>query len=246
MRCHPRHSLFTKVAFRLKHRELRESWDCRRRGAMSLKLKKTYSVVCEETKFEWKISEKSLMRVNKEDFLTLAPHLYGLVRVVCDGKIDIQKIQRPTLASTDGYKELVELRNEAQRDALEPAEKRARRAAMTKVFGEDKKATKSQGFTSTGGRKGDTVTIKVNGSEVVMLPPLRANEPPRVRFDEDMILTCLEHMKMRIGSVNDVLNKRAWTAKHEGEAESEQLDDDAGPVGPVDGLLTTETYTRVD
>ena len=213
---------------------------------MSLKLQKTYSVVCEETKFEWKISEKSVTRVNKEDFLTLAPHVYGLVRVVCDGKIDIQRIQRPTLANTDGYKELVELRNEAQRDALEPAEKRARRTALIKLFGDGKKTTKCQGFSSKGGRKGDTVTFKVNGIDVVMLPPLRADEPPRVKCDEDMILTCLEYMKMRIGSVDDVLNKRACTAKHEGDAESEQLDDDAGPVGSVDGLLTTETYTRVD
>ena len=89
---------------------------------MALKLKKTYSVVCEESHFEWKISEKNVMRVGKEDFLTLTPHVYGLVRVVCDGKIDIQRTQRPTLANTDGYEELVELRNEAQRDALEPAE----------------------------------------------------------------------------------------------------------------------------
>lgn len=207
---------------------------------MSLKLQKTYSVVCEETKFEWKISQKSVMRVGKDDFLTLAPHVYGLVRVACDGKIDIQRIQRPTLANTDGYKELVELRSEAQRDALEPAEKRARRAELTKLFGGCKKGTKCQGFSPVGGRKGDTVTVKVNGIDVVMLPPLRADEPLRVKCDEDMILTCLEYMKMRIGSVDDVLNKRAWTAKYEGEAESEQLDDDAGSAHPVDGLLATE------
>jgi hypothetical protein len=207
---------------------------------MSLKLQKTYSVVCEDTKFEWKISEKNVMRIGKDDFLTLTPHVYGLVRVVCDGKIDIQRIQWPTLANTDGYKELVELRNEAQRDALEPAEKRARRAALTKLFGDGKKATKCQGFSPKGGRKGDTVTVKVNGIDVVMLPPLRADEPLRVKCDEDMILTCLEYMKMRIGSVDDVLNKRAWTTKYEGEAESEQLDDDAGSAHPVDGLLATE------
>ena len=165
---------------------------------MSMKLQKTYSVVCEETKFEWKISEKNVMKVNKEDFLTLAPHVYGLVRVVCDGMINIQRIHRPTLANTDGSKEPVELRNEAQRDALEPAEKRARRTALTKLFGDGKKATKCQGFSSKGGRKGDTVTLKVNGIDVVMLPPLRADEPPRVKCDEDMVLTCLEYMKMRI------------------------------------------------
>ena len=207
---------------------------------MSLKLQKTYSVACDETKFEWKISRKNLMRVGKDDFLTLTPQLYGLVRVACDGKIDSQQIQRPTLANTDGYKELVELRNEAQRDALEPAAKRARRAELTKLFGDSKKDTKCQWFSPVGGRRGGTVTVKVNGIDVVMLPPLRADEPLRVKCDEDMILTCLEYMKMRIGSVDDVLNKRAWTTKYEGEAESEQLDDDAGSAHLVDGLFATE------
>jgi hypothetical protein len=106
---------------------------------MSRKLQKTYSVVREETKVEWKISEKSVMRVGKDDFLILTPRVYGLVRVLCDCKIDIQRIQRPTFANTDGYNELVELRNEAQRAALEPEEKRARRAALAKMFGDGKK-----------------------------------------------------------------------------------------------------------
>jgi hypothetical protein len=44
---------------------------------MALKLKKTYSVVCEESHFEWKISEKHVMRVGKDDFTVLTPTLWG-------------------------------------------------------------------------------------------------------------------------------------------------------------------------
>jgi hypothetical protein len=180
------------------------------------------------------------MRVGKDDFTVLTPTLWGVIRVVCDGKFDITAIQKPSLANTNGYKELVELRNEAQRIALEPEEKRARRAALAKAFGGNEQ-TKVQGFSRKGGRKGDTVTVKVNGTDVVMVAPLRADEPPRVKCDEDMLLSCLEYMKMRVGSVDDLLIKRskrsAWS---EGEAEGAQLNDDGEPAHPADELLATE------
>jgi hypothetical protein len=208
---------------------------------MALKLKKTYSIICEATSFEWKIADKNVKQIGKSDFTVLTPHLYGLVRIVCDGKVDIKAILRPTLANTNGYIELVELRNEAQRHALEPEDERARRVKLTEIFTGAKKA-KVQRFSRKGGRNSDTISVVVNGTHVEMGAPLRADEPPRVKCDEDMLLACIEFIKFRIDSSDDVLRKRTWAKGDNlgGEptvADDEQLDEDAEPAdagNPVD------------
>ena len=72
-----------------------------------------------------------------------------------------------------------------------------------------------------------------------MMAPLRADESPRVKCDEDMFRSCLEFTKMHIGSVDDVLHERSWTSKDKADTESEQLTDGKGPVHPVDELVAS-------
>jgi hypothetical protein len=92
-------------------------------------------------------------------------------------------------------------------------------------------------------RKGghhETVIVKVDDTSVEMTAPLRADEPPRAKCDEDMLLACIEFMKFRIDSIDDVFVKRYKTsneAKDE-QAEKDCVDDDEEPdtAGDADGV----------
>ena len=99
---------------------------------MPLCIARTWSVKFEGFKCEWKVGSDVVHKIGGEDYIRLQAYDNGLCRLVCE---DIVTPMPPkmSLTQTDGYKELLRLRNEKQREELAPTASAPRAASLFKV-----------------------------------------------------------------------------------------------------------------
>ena len=86
---------------------------------MSLSLIRTWTL-SSGGKWDWKVKGDIVQSISGVDYVTLHACDIGLCRMVCEGVVDPIPTKGCTLSQCDGYKTLLRIRNDVQREDLAP------------------------------------------------------------------------------------------------------------------------------
>ena len=84
---------------------------------MPVMVEQMYSVTFNDSP-AWRVPSDCIKRVDGVDFLKVKPYDMGFIKFVCAGMVDIPKRARLSLAQCEGFKSLIDLRNDAAAAAV--------------------------------------------------------------------------------------------------------------------------------